>query len=114
MILVRIFVFLTTLLYVGATVDTMAQPGDFERVCQISDRGKLKGIFSFRITRFLSSKTSTRLFVAAWYVSDDHSTPLVPERQLVIFEKDGALYKQVFSYEEKDPWNFKSLDPLTL
>ena len=111
------FVFLTTLLFCGLLVDTIAQPGDLEGVCEISGKGKLKGVHSFRITRFLSSKTSTRLFVAAWFVSDNNSSQTHARRRLVIFEQVGTIYREVFNLEEDDPlefYGFGSLNSLAV
>ena len=104
------FVFLTLLLCFGMVVDANSQQGDLGRVGEITDQSMCKGIFSFRITRFLSSKTSTRLFVAGWFVSNNNSTQA--GGRLKIFEKDGPEYKEVFNLEEKDTLDFREFGSL--
>lgn len=100
-------VFLVSLLLGGMAVDTTAQPGDLERLCEMPTKGKLKGVFSFRTTKFLSSKTITRIFVATWSVSDSDAMQDEVRRRLVILEKDGASYKEVFNFEQKNPIEFQ-------
>jgi hypothetical protein len=105
-------VLLTSMLFCGLLVPTMAQPGDLERLCELSYKGKLKGVLSFRITRFQSPTTSTRLFVAAWFVSDKKSTEATSSRRLVIFEQVGEAYKEVFNLQENDPLEFRDFESL--
>lgn len=106
------FVFLTFLLGFGLVVDANSQQGDLGGVGEITDKGGCKGIFSFRITRFLASKTSTRLFVAGWFVSNNTSTRDGSSSRLKIYEKDGAEYKEVFNLEEKDTLDFREFGSL--
>ena len=100
------FVSLMLLLWFGLVVDANSQQGDLGRVGEITDQGTFKGIFSFRITRFLASKTSTRLFVAGWLVSNNSSPQADSSGRLKIYEKDGAQYKEVFNLEDKDTLAF--------
>lgn len=109
---IRMWLLLTLLACCGMPVDTMAQQGDLRGISELTDQGTLKGIFSFRITRFLESKTSTRLFVAAWFVSSNNPTEIDSGPRLVIFETDGATYKEVFNLEVKDSLDFNEFGSL--
>lgn len=105
------FLFLTLLLWFGLGVDANSQQGDLGRVGEITDRGTCKGIISFRITRFLTTKTSTSLFVAGWFVSDNSATK-AGSSGLKIYEKVGAEYKEVFNLDEKDALDFREFSTL--
>jgi hypothetical protein len=105
------FVFLTLLLWFSLGVSANSQQGDLGRLGEITDQGTCKGIFSFRITRFLASKTSTKLFVAGWIVSNN-STQAGSSGRLKIYEKDGGEYKEVFNLHEKDSLDFREFGSL--
>src|SRR5215204_4387658 len=106
------FMSLTLLLLFGLVVDAKSQAGDLGRLGEVIDQGTCKGIFSFRITRFEASKTSTRLFIAGWFATNNNSTHSGSSGRLIIFEKDGAGYKEVFNLAEKDTLDFREFGSL--
>ena len=89
---------------------TPAQQRDLQNLSALSDKGNLRGVFSFPVVEFSSSKTKTRLFVAAWYDKGRESP--TGRSSLMVFEKDESQYREVFSFEIDESLDFREFGTL--
>lgn len=96
----------------AGVMPTLAQYDDLGDLCEISRSGKVKGILSFRATRFLATQTSVRLFLAVWHEGGNGGPVSSTQGTLVVQEKDGLRYKEVFRFEDKAQMEFQELAPL--
>ena len=96
----------------GGARPALAQSGDLGNLCEISSSLSVKGILSFRATRFLASETSVRLFLAVWHEYTKGGLVSSPEGQLRVYEKDGLQYREVFRLEGREQMEFQELAPL--
>lgn len=73
--------------------------------------GLLKGILSFKAITFASSRTNTRDFIAVWY-EKAVKTNKANEETLVIYERKGDDYEELFNFVEKSQRKFRGFAPL--
>jgi hypothetical protein len=95
----------------GGLTPMLGQPSDPGYICDIS-RGEIQGVVSFKAVRFLASQTSMRSFLAVWREPEKGGVSSTPG-QLVICEKNGLLYKEVFRFEDKARMEFLEFAPLS-
>jgi hypothetical protein len=108
--LIRLAVLLVASL--GGLTPTLGQSGDLGNLCDIPS-GKIQAVLSFKATRVLASQTSVRSFLAAWHERDSGGGASSTPGQLVVCEKNGLRYKEVFRFEDKAHMGFLEFAPLS-
>jgi hypothetical protein len=97
----------------GGLTPTLGQSGDLGDLCEIPKVEKTQAVLSFRATRVLASHTSVRSFLALWHERENGGPVSSTPGQLVVCEKSGVRYKEVFRFEDKAQMGFLEFAPLS-
>ncbi len=97
----------------GGLTPTLGQSGGLEELCETPRDEKIQAVLSFSATRVLASHTSVRSFLAVWHEGKNGGPVNTTPGQLVVCEKNGLRYKEVFRFEDRAQMGFLEFAPLS-
>jgi hypothetical protein len=109
--LIRLVLFLAASL--GGLMPTLGQTSDLGEPCETLRSDKTQAVLSFSATRVSASQTNVRSFLALWHERKNGGPVSSPPGQLVVYEKNGLRYKEVFRFEDKAQMGFLEFAPLS-
>lgn len=108
--LIRLFVIVIASL--GGLIPILGQSGDPGDICKIPSR-EIQGVVTFKAVKLLASQTSMKSFLAVWHEPENGGRVTSTPGQLVICERNGLTYKEVFRFEDKARMEFLEFAPLS-